>query len=66
MTWLNAVGLSDASAGGYFIAYVSYVLWALSFVGLAEIFCCLRSLAILQFRLKPLPRLTRHSNGLFL
>ena len=38
MTWLNAVGLSDASAGGYFIAYVSYFLRALSFAGLAEIF----------------------------
>ena len=38
MTWPNAVGLSDASPGGYFIAYVSYVLWALSFAGLAAIF----------------------------
>ncbi len=31
------MGLSDDSAGGYFIAYVSYVLWALSFAGLAAI-----------------------------
>ena len=37
LTWPNAVGLSDESAGGYFIAYVSYVLWALSFAGLAAI-----------------------------
>lgn len=31
------MGLSDESAGGYIIAYISYVLWALSFAGLAAI-----------------------------
>ena len=43
--------------------HMFYGLWALP--GLQQFFCCLRSLAILQFCLKPLPRLRRrHSNGL--
>lgn len=37
MTWANIVGLSDETAGGYVVAYLSYVLWALSFAGLASI-----------------------------
>ncbi|EFX79887.1 hypothetical protein DAPPUDRAFT_319185 [Daphnia pulex] len=37
LTWPKLVGLSDESAGGYIIAYISYVLWALSFAGLAAV-----------------------------
>lgn len=31
------MGVTDESAGGYIIAYISYVLWALSFASLAAI-----------------------------
>jgi chloride channel 3/4/5 len=37
LTWPKLVGASDESAGGYIIAYISYVLWALSFAGLAAV-----------------------------
>ena len=35
LTWPKLVGLSDDSAGGYIVAYISYTIWALSFTGLA-------------------------------
>ncbi|KZS08629.1 Chloride channel protein [Daphnia magna] len=37
LTWPRLVGVTDESAGGYIIAYISYVLWALSFASLAAI-----------------------------
>ena len=35
LTWPKLVGLSNDSVGGYIVAYISYIGWALSFTGLA-------------------------------
>ena len=37
LTWPGVLGLSDDSPGGYIIAYLSYVLWALGFASLAAV-----------------------------
>lgn len=37
LTWPQLFGASDDSAGGYILAYLFYVLWAVSFGALAAI-----------------------------
>jgi len=37
LSWSNLMGADNDSAGGYIIAYLSYVLWALSFASLAAV-----------------------------
>ncbi len=37
LTWPQIFGASDDSAGGYILAYLFYVLWALSFAALAAV-----------------------------
>lgn len=37
LTWPQLFGASDDSAGGYILAYMFYVLWAVSFGTLAAV-----------------------------